>query len=146
MIDGELARTFMLSLLMVQTSFRQAIQRSMKKNNIDLTFEMLQIMVCLWRKDGVNQQELATLTFKDKASLSPLLNNLEEKELVVRRADKVDKRSKMVYLTVQGIDCGARVKPLLQEIYSAAEKEVDHTHIDLCINYLQELNHVFKKE
>lgn len=143
-MDLEITRTFMLQLLMVQTSFRQAIQKSMKRHNIELTFEMLQIMVYLWKKDGVNQQELASNTFKDKASLTSLLRNLEVKNLVSRRSDHPDRRNKNVYLTPQGLACGERVKPILNEIYAAAGNQVNRTETESCILYLQKLNDVFK--
>lgn len=145
MIDKEKTREFMHSLLGVQTTFRQAIQRNMKRHNIDLTFEMLQILLYLWRKDGVNQQELASSTFKDKASLTSLLNNLEVKELVIRVEDSSDRRNKNVYLTELGKQYGQRVKPMLDEIYEVAGKKIDKGKMALCVNYLQELSNVFKE-
>ncbi|MEG1555312.1 MAG: MarR family transcriptional regulator [Bacteroidales bacterium] len=145
MVTEEMAREVMYALLRVQTSFRQAIQRSMKQHNIDLTFEMLQIMVYLWRKDGINQQELADSTFKDKASLSALLNNLETKKLVKRIAATHDRRNKNILLTEHGKECGKLVKPLLSEIYQTVGLKMDSAETALCVNYLQNLNHVFKE-
>lgn len=136
----------MQNLLMAQTSFRQAIQRSLRSHDVDLTFEMLQIMVCLWKKDGVNQQELACSTFKDKASLSPLIRNLEAKRLIVRTSDSCDRRNKIVHLTDLGREYGQRVKPLLRAIYVHASQRMDQTHILRSIQYLQELSDVFKEQ
>lgn len=144
-MEGELTRTFMQNLIMVQTSCRQAIQKSMKKHEIDLTFEMLQILIRLWKKDGVNQQELASNTFKDKASLTPLLNNLEKKGLVKRVSDSVDRRNKMVYLTDLGHEYGQKVKPILYEIYDSAEKKMQRQQVEICIEYMQNLNKAFKE-
>lgn len=59
---------------------RQTIQRILRTNKMDMTFEMLQVMHRLWKKLGVNQQYLAEQTIKDKASLTNLINNLERKE------------------------------------------------------------------
>lgn len=134
----------MQSLLMVQTSFRQAIQRSMKVHGIDLTFEMLQILVRLWKKDGVNQQELACSAFKDKASLTYLLNNLEKKKLVQRVSNHMDKRNKMIYLTDLGREYGENVKPILHDIYATAESKMDDTKTKACIDYFQEFYKAFK--
>lgn len=134
----------MQHLMMVQTSFRQNIQKSMKLNKIDLTFEMLQIILYLERRDGVNQKELAEKTFKDKASLTSLLKNMEKKRLVSRVEDSEDRRNKKVFLTPLGREYGDKMRPLLKEIYVAVGKNTERKQIELSINYLQELNNVFK--
>ncbi|MEG1554851.1 MAG: MarR family winged helix-turn-helix transcriptional regulator [Rikenellaceae bacterium] len=141
---AEQTRTFIQNLLMVQSSFRQAIQRNLKKNNIDLTFEMLQIMVHLWKKDGINQQEIATKTFKDKASLTYLINNLTTRGLVFRQEDPIDRRNNNIYLTELGGEYGRKVKPMLQEIYKMASEKIDSSNFDVCINYLHDLDNAFK--
>lgn len=144
MADRELMREFMQTLLTVQISFRQSIQRSLKDNNVDLTFEMLQILVCLWRKDGVNQQDLASQTMKDKSSLSPLISNLEAKKLVVRRSDHVDRRNKNIYLTDLGKEYSKFVNPLLQDIYFISGERMDNDMTVLCMDYLTKLNSALK--
>lgn len=144
MADRELMREFMQTLLTVQISFRQSIQRSLKDNNVDLTFEMLQILVCLWRKDGVNQQDLASQTMKDKSSLSPLISNLEAKKLVVRRSDHVDRRNKNIYLTDLGKEYSKFVNPLLQDIYFTSGERMDNDMTVLCMDYLTKLNSALK--
>ncbi len=58
-----------------------------REHNIDLTFEMLQVLMHLWEREGVNQQELADLLLKDKASLTYLIDNLSKRKLVRRTAD-----------------------------------------------------------
>lgn len=146
MVNGELTRELMHILLRTQTSFRQAIQRQLKQQNIDLSFEMFQILAYLWRKDGVNQQELATNTFKDKASLTSLLHNMEKKNLVKRTEDQQDRRNKQVFLTEQGWQYFKNVWPLIQEIYSNAGMEIDKARTETMMTYLTELNDVFKKQ
>lgn len=132
-------------IIQTQTSFRQAIQRSFKQHRIDMTFEMFQIMACLWRKAGVNQQELAIKTFKDKASLTYLINNLEKKGWVIRKEDVEDRRNKRIHLTDKGTAMREQVIPLLEDIYLQAAKQVNHKHLEKCLIYLQELNNAFKK-
>lgn len=138
-------RDLILSLLKVQTTFRQAMQRNLRLHNIELTFEMLQVLAKLWHKDGINQQELGESIFKDKATLTSLLNNLEARDLVSRITDSTDRRSKNVYLTNLGQNLGKEVKPILEELYQKAELKLDKTKIIDCINSLQELNDVFKE-
>ncbi|MEG2317772.1 MAG: MarR family winged helix-turn-helix transcriptional regulator, partial [Rikenellaceae bacterium] len=106
--------------------------------------EMLQIMVHLWKKDGINQQEIATKTFKDKASLTYLINNLTTRGLVFRQEDPIDRRNNNIYLTELGGEYGRKVKPMLQEIYKMASEKIDSSNFDVCINYLHDLDNAFK--
>jgi DNA-binding MarR family transcriptional regulator len=101
------------------------MQKKFRENNIDLTYEMHQIMASLWKKDGVNQQELADLTLKDKASMTYLIDNLTKRDLVKRVEDKTDRRSKLVYLTPKGKQLGKRVEPWVYELYTIASKDMD---------------------
>lgn len=60
-------------LMRVRAVFRQAMLKKLKENNIEMTFEMLQIMHALWLDQGISQQTLAFNTVRDKASLTSFL-------------------------------------------------------------------------
>lgn len=137
-------REIILRLLMVQTTFRHSVHKSLKEHGIDISFEMLQILSYLWRRDGINQQELACRTFKDKASLTSLLNNLETRQFIIRMEDQTDRRNKIIRLTESGIAYGERLRPIIDDIYRQAEQKMDPAKTQLCIDYLNELNDAFK--
>lgn len=54
------------------------------------------------KKDGVTQQELCNATFKDKPSMTRLIDNMERQHLVVRISDKKDRRTNLIHLTKDG--------------------------------------------
>ncbi len=53
-------------------------------------------LIFLWEKDGVTQQELCNATFKDKPSMTRLIDNMERQHLVVRISDKKDRRTNLI--------------------------------------------------
>jgi DNA-binding MarR family transcriptional regulator len=63
---------------------RQFIQLKIKEQGINITFEMLEVMSCLWKNDGINRQEIAGLTLRDKSGMTYLLDNLVKRKLVHR--------------------------------------------------------------
>lgn len=81
MTNNESERELVLQTLRTWMAFRQAVQRVLKRHNVDMTFEMLQVMNCLWNKQGISQQSLAEKTAKDKACLTNLINNLSKEKL-----------------------------------------------------------------
>jgi DNA-binding MarR family transcriptional regulator len=79
------------------------LQKYFRENGLDLTVEQWSILVHLWKNDGVSQQELCNRTFRDKPSITRLVDNLEKLGLVQRRASDTDRRINQVYLTGAGI-------------------------------------------
>ena len=78
------------------------LQKYFREKELDLTVEQWSILVHLWKYDGVSQQELSNRTFRDKPSITRLVDNLEKLGLVERRASETDRRINRIYLTEKG--------------------------------------------
>ena len=72
---------------------------------LGLTRSQWWVLTALYAKEGITQSELADFMDLEKATLGRLLDRLEEKAWVERRADPIDRRIKRVFLTetVQGL-------------------------------------------
>jgi len=84
------------------TAMSRRLQRNLKGMPCCMTAEQWTIMYHLWREEGLTQQELAHHTYRDKPSVTRLINNLEKMGLVIRVNDKQDRRSNLIYLTKEG--------------------------------------------
>lgn len=144
-MNKEFARELNLLILKTRMTFRQTIQRLLKRHNIDMNFEMLQIMNCLWKEEGVSQQILAEKTAKDKACLTNLINNLEKKGWVVRKAGTSDRRNKLVYLTEEGKELSIKVMPLLMDVYEEVGDQLGIKQIEAIMNRLRKLNDILEQ-
>lgn len=82
---------------------------------LGLTRTQWRTMVRLSRLEGCTQTELAAELEIEKPTLGKLIERLEAKGWVERRADKQDGRSKRLYLT-------GKAKPVLDEIYTIVEE------------------------
>ncbi|MGY0038875.1 hypothetical protein [Pedobacter sp. NJ-S-72] len=49
------------AVIEMRSRSRQFIQSRIKENKLNITYEMLEILICLWEKDGINQQEKARI-------------------------------------------------------------------------------------
>ena len=76
--------------------------RNFRQNGLDITPEQWTVLLYLWEKDGVAQQELCNATFKDKPSMTRLIDNMERQQLVVRMSDRKDRRTNKIHLTATG--------------------------------------------
>jgi DNA-binding MarR family transcriptional regulator len=81
------------------TALARRLQRYFRENNVDLTVEQWSVLVHLWKEDGVSQQDLANKTYRDKPSITRLVDNLERTGLVIRKASPDDRRINRIFLT-----------------------------------------------
>ena len=84
---------------MASTAVARRLQKNFRQAGLDITIEQWSILYHLWKEDGLSQQELCNRTFRDKPSITRLIDNLEKQELVKRVASKEDRRINRVFLT-----------------------------------------------
>ena len=125
------SRRFTHLLLELRDELRKFLQQKFREHNIDITYEMHQILACLWKDDGIRQQDLADKTLKDKTSLTYLVDNLSKRGLVTRLEDKNDRRSKLIFLTKKGKDLGKIADPWIAELYTIASEKISADQIAL---------------
>ena len=61
----------------VSAAINRKLYRNFRQYNVDITPEQWTVLLYLWEKDGVTQQELCNATFKDKPSMTRLIDNME---------------------------------------------------------------------
>jgi DNA-binding MarR family transcriptional regulator len=103
----------------VSAAINRKLYRNFRLNGLEMTPEQWTVMIYLWEKDGVTQQELCNATFKDKPSMTRLIDNMERQHLVVRISDKKDRRNNLIHLTKTGKD----IEPQARIVVSKTLKE-----------------------
>jgi DNA-binding MarR family transcriptional regulator len=81
------------------TAIARRLQKNFKQAGVDITIEQWSVLYHLWKQDGLSQQQLCDATFRDKPSITRLIDNLEKLGLVKRMADKADRRINKVCIT-----------------------------------------------
>ncbi|WP_109696821.1 MarR family winged helix-turn-helix transcriptional regulator [Chitinophaga deserti] len=108
----------------LRAAMRQFIQKKIREGNYDITYEMMQLLLVLWRGHEVNQQEIANLLIKNKASITPLIDNLSKRKLVVRTEDPSDRRNKIIALTKAGREYMEAFTPALDDFFRRIETDI----------------------
>jgi len=117
------------------------LQREFKRMNLQITHEQWTILSALWSEDGQTQQSLSAKTFRDKTSVTRLINKLVTQNLVVRVPDKTDQRTNLIYLTSKGKSLEEITAPVLNETYEKAISGIVEKDIMIC---KEVLNRVFE--
>ena len=84
---------------MASTAIARRLQKNFKQEGIEITIEQWSVLYHLWKKDGMSQQELCNASFRDKPSITRLVDNLEKLKLVKRVSSSTDRRMNQIILT-----------------------------------------------
>jgi DNA-binding MarR family transcriptional regulator len=106
---------------------------------INISFEMLEVMGCLWRQDGINQQEIADKTLRDKSSITYIIDNLVKRDLVKRVEDEHDRRNKMIFMTDEAKQLRNQVLPLVTQIHAAAAGSINELQIQNSLEMIHQM-------
>ncbi len=84
---------------MASTAVARRLQKNFRNAGLEITIEQWSILYHLWKEDCLSQQELCNRTFRDKPSITRLIDNLEKQSMVNRMPSKTDRRINLVCLT-----------------------------------------------
>ncbi|HEY8398540.1 MAG TPA: MarR family winged helix-turn-helix transcriptional regulator [Flavihumibacter sp.] len=113
------------------------LQKKFNNAQLNLTIEQWSVLYHLWKKDGISQQELCNATFRDKPSITRLVDNLEKLKLVKRVSSKEDRRINMIYLTPEARKMQDQSMELAEETLNEALVGVPADQIEICKAVLQ---------
>lgn len=100
----------------VSSAINRTFLRAFTNEGIEITIEQWSVLACLWKNDGVTQQDLCNLTSKDKPSMTRLIDKLERRKLVTRISSIADRRINLIQLTDAGKNLEEQATNLVQTI------------------------------
>lgn len=119
------------------TAIARRLQKKFNAAGLNLTIEQWSVLYHLWKQDGISQQELCNATFRDKPSITRLVDNLEKLQLVKRVASESDRRMNLIYLTKQAQKLQDESMGIAEETLNEALIGVPSDRIEICKEVLQ---------
>ena len=113
------------------------LQKKFNQAGLNLTIEQWSVLYHLWKEDGISQQELCKSTFRDKPSITRLLDNLEKLKLVKRTPSRNDRRMNMILLTDEAKKLQEQTMELANQTLNEALEGVPEDRIGVCKEVLQ---------
>jgi DNA-binding MarR family transcriptional regulator len=139
MSDNQFKRGELYSFItgVASTAIARRLQKNFKQHGIDSTIEQWSVLYHLWKQDGLSQQELCNATFKDKPSITRLVDNLEKLKLVKRVASVEDRRINMIYLNDAAATLRDQTMEMANQTLNEALGGVSAEEIEMCKSVLQ---------
>ena len=119
------------------TAIARRLQKKFNQSTLNLTIEQWSVLYHLWKEDGISQQELCKATFRDKPSITRLVDNLEKLKLVKRIPSKEDRRMNLIFLTTESKKLQDTTMGMAEETLNEALIGVPQDRIEVCKQVLQ---------
>lgn len=81
---------------------KSSIALNEELEDLGITYAQFRIINCLWKKGPLSQKEILKLISVSPPTLTGTVDILEKKQLVFRKPDEEDARTKRIHLTEEG--------------------------------------------
>jgi len=123
---------------MATTAIARRLQKNFRQAGLEITIEQWSVLYHLWKEDCLSQQELCNRTFRDKPSITRLIDNLEKQKLVNRISSTADKRINLICLTEPA-------KEMQQLTIDLANQTMDEALINISKNEIELVKKIFQQ-
>lgn len=122
---------------MASIAVARRLQKNFRQSGLEITIEQWSVLYHLWKEDCLSQQELCNRTFRDKPSITRLIDNLEKQKLVKRMPSKTDRRINLVCLTDAAKELQDKTIDLANQTMNEALLGINKEEIDVVKQVLQ---------
>lgn len=98
-------------------SVRESFNSVFQQMHFGVSYDQWLIIDQVKNKQGISQIEIANNTGKDRASISRIIKNLQQKTLLTKTHNEDNKRANKVYLTPKGLELSDRIVSVYKEVY-----------------------------
>jgi len=132
-----------------ENSFGMAIKNSSKlleraldvevRGMYGLSSGQWKVIIVLSIQNGISQRDLAERIFVDGTTLVPIIDSMENKGLVERRADQKDRRNNKIFLTAES---ESLVDPIIESILRLRKfvyKNIPEKDLEFAKNILKKI-------
>jgi len=111
-------------------SIKNLVFREFKSKNFNITPEQWAVMSYLHKEDGLYQKQIADFLFKDKPTVTRILDILEKRNMIIRISDEKDRRKFKIYLTQDGKDTVVKLIPIAKEVQHKIKENIPQDEIE----------------
>ncbi|MBO9619183.1 MAG: winged helix-turn-helix transcriptional regulator [Niabella sp.] len=119
------------------TAIARRLQKKFNQADLNMTIEQWSVLYHLWKEDGISQQDLCQATFRDKPSMTRLVDNLEKAGMVKRVHSRADRRKNLITLTDKAKQMQDTCYGFAEETVEEALKGVSEDKIETCKQVLK---------
>lgn len=118
---------------------RKILTSRFQAAGLSISAEEWALLLILWRRGGQTPSELAELTFRDRTTITRLVDTMVKKDLVVRYSDPKDRRRVLIDVSEKGSSLKAELIPIAQVSIDDAMEGIAPEDVDITIKTLRKM-------
>ena len=123
----------------VYQASRNEMYRQFHEQGEDITPEQWAVLIRLWELDGQTQSALSDGTFRDRPTMSRIVDAMQTRGLVTRIMDKTDGRVRKIHLTNKGKALEKKLVPIVQKIVDQMVQRIDESDLETTLSTLRRM-------
>jgi DNA-binding MarR family transcriptional regulator len=121
------------------TAMFRHLSKLMKEQNLPITPEQFSVLSHLWQKDGLQQNEIANCTNRNRANVTRIIDILEREGIVERRDDHNDRRVFRIFLTAKGKSLREATAKCAEQSIKDSLQGITNQEIEICLKVLKKI-------
>lgn len=122
------------------------LQKLLDEAGVDVNKEQFVVLKKLKLDNGITQNELAEKTYRNKSSMTRLLNKMMSKGYIAKKQLPTDKRKNGVFITQKGEEVLSATLPIIKKMMGLIEENITQNEKQQLINTLKKIQSNFGEE
>lgn len=118
---------------------RKTLSQKFEDNGLFISTEEWAILLILWSKGEQTPSALADVTFRDRTTITRLIDQMVKKGIVKRNHDDKDRRRVLIMVSEKGRNLEQELVPIAREMIGIALKGLSPQDIETTINTLKHM-------
>lgn len=118
---------------------RKELALRFRAEGYDIGAEDWAVLLILWKKGPQTPGALADVTFRDRTTITRLIDGMVKKDLVTRREDAKDRRRSLVDITPYAFDLQGELVPIAHQVIAGAMPGVSHADLEATTRTLRRM-------
>lgn len=104
------------------------------------------VLLNIDKENGTPATKIAPMLGMESTSLSRILKNLEEEQLIFRKQDDIDKRLVKVYLTDKGKEAKELAKKVVRKFNELVKQEISEKKLEIFNEVIEKINNIIAEK
>ena len=133
--ENSLGAQMAIALQLIKRTNQQAITNA----GLIITMEQLAVLEILNFQGDMNMTELSHAVWKQNANITRIIDKLEKRNLVIRKAVEGDRRANLLSITTKGRQVFNKTIPILNEVNNKAGADISQKEEDITLRTLKKI-------
>lgn len=126
---------------------RKTLSQGFEEKGLFVSAEEWAILLILWSKGEQTPSALADVTFRDRTTITRLIDQMVKKQFVVREHDEKDRRRVLIKASEKGQALREELVPIAKSMIDAATSGIPPQDIETTVKTLSQMtNNLLAKE